>query len=108
MVRSIHSVSISFRAALGIACGISGWIGVFAAGEDQFVAVAEGEVLFFTHQLAAGVELDELTGFSFGGAADENDGHGLTGGNEIAGDDGADAITRSKYARAEIGDAAAD
>ena len=59
-------------------------------------------------ELAADVELDELTGFSFGGAADEDDGHGLSGWNEIAGNDGADAITRSEYARAGIGDAAAD
>ncbi len=97
------------RFSSGAALGIAGWIGGFSAGESQFVSVAEGDVLFFVHELAAGVELNQLVGLAFGGAADEDDGHGLTWrwGN-IAGDDGSDAITRSEGARAGAGDAACD
>ncbi len=80
-----------------------------AAGEDQFVAVAEDPILFFVDQFAGGVELNELAGFSFGGLANENDGAGPGGGvGEIAGEDCGDCVAGDEGARAGMGDAAAD
>jgi len=47
--------------------------------EVDLIAIAEGVVLGFIHQLSARVKLDELPRFALGGAADEHERQGLAG-----------------------------